>query len=74
MQFKSSQSTTKYHYEKQLKEDTLKRLRMYLLSTAMSGIDRVRLLKKVEGINPCDFEIVWAKLPGNILVQEIRCC
>ena len=39
-----------YHYERQVKQDLRNRLYMYLLSTTMSGIDRVRLIKRLDNI------------------------
>ncbi len=71
MSFKSSQTTAKYHYEKQLKADTLIRLKMYLTTTSLTGIERVKIWKRLEECNPCEFNIVWAKLPGNILMKLI---
>jgi len=71
MSFKSSQSTSKYHYEKQLKEDTLIRLKMYLITTSLTGRERVKIWKRLEECSLCDFDIVWAKLPGNILMKLV---
>lgn len=69
--FKSNQTTAKYHFEKQLKEDTRKRLAMYLLTTTLTGIERVNILKRLEAVIPSKFPLIWAKLPGNILMNQI---
>jgi len=62
----------KYSYEIQLKKTLRDRLYLYMLSSRMSGLERVKLIKKFDAIKTKDFNIVWAKLPGNFVVSLLK--
>ena len=46
--FKSMQTTAKYHFERQLIQDTRTRIYMWLLTTDRTAIERRRIMNRME--------------------------